>query len=157
MTGTDMEPTQVIHNAEYIFSERGVMQNKLSAGLMKQFDNDTNYVVIEEDLKLEIFNASEKKVAQLTSLRGLYLEKSGRMEALDSVVFSNVQGETLITEKLIWLQDSAIIYSEDPVTIYRDQGVIYGDGIVSNESFTKYSITKPRGELEVTNPPKENE
>jgi len=114
-----------------------------------QFNNDSNHVVIEENLKLEIFNASESKIAELTSKRGLYLENSARMEAIDSVVFSNIQGETLTTEKLIWLQDSAIIFSNDPVTIYREQGVIYGDGIVSNESFTKYSITKPRGELEV--------
>ncbi|MFT4660906.1 MAG: LPS export ABC transporter protein LptC [Patiriisocius sp.] len=157
ITGDDTEPGQIIENAEYLFTEKGKLQNKLSAGLMKQYSHDSTYIIIEKNLKLEIFDENEMKVAQLTSKNGIYYENSAKMEAIDSVVFSNIEGETLLTERLVWLQDSATIYSEDPITIHRDGGVIYGDGIVSNESFTRYSITRPRGELEMKQMTQENE
>ncbi len=149
IAGDDTEPSQIIHNAEYHFTEKGKIKNKLFAGVMKQYNQDSSYVVIEDGLKLEIYDSQMKLNAQLTSKRGLFYEQSARMEALDSVVFSNTGGEKLLTQRLVWLQDSATMYSVDPITIHRNNGVIYGDGIVSNESFTKYTILKPRGELEI--------
>lgn len=143
------EPVQTIEKGEYIFTERGRLQNKLSADVMKQYVNDSSYIVMENNVKLRMFDKSEVNIAVLTADKALYYETRGVMEAQDSVVLANSRGETLVSDRLVWLQDSSIIYSHDPITIYRSQGVIYGDGIVSNEAFTKYSITKPRGQLEV--------
>jgi LPS export ABC transporter protein LptC len=93
ITGDDTEPGQIIENAEYLFTEKGKLQNKLSAGLMKQYSHDSTYIIIEKNLKLEIFDENEMKVAQLTSKNGIYYENSAKMEAIDSVVFSNIEGD----------------------------------------------------------------
>jgi len=69
------------------------------------------------------------------------------MIARDSVVFVNDADETLKTEELIWVQDSAIVYTDKFVTIERSTGVIYGKGLVANENFTNYEIQQTAGEF----------
>jgi hypothetical protein len=52
------------------------------------------------------------------------------------------------------LQDSAKIFTNKRVDIHTANGsVLHGMGMVSNDSFTKYRILKPVGEITVNETP----
>ena len=149
-------PFQTTFNGIYTFTEDTKVRNIIHAGKLEHFTNDSSYIVLSKGLKLEIYNRSEIKEGELTSIRGIYNEKSRMMWAEDSVEFKNVEGEVLKTEKLIWDEKQSKIYTDLPVQILRSNDTLWGDGMISNENFTNYSIKNPRGSIFVDEP-NENE
>ena len=145
-------PFQVSYNGEYIFTEDTKVRNVIEAGKLEHYTKDSSYIKISEGLKLEIYNRSEVKEAVLTSLNGWFDQEANLMSAHDSVVFNNMKGERMYTEKLIWEQDSNRIYTDLPVMIVRTLDTIWGDGMTSNENFSNYSIINPRGSIFVEDP-----
>jgi lipopolysaccharide export system protein LptC len=69
------------------------------------------------------------------------------MEVLDHVVFTNVRGERLETEKLVWEQDSARVHTDRPVKITRANDILYGQGLDASEDFSRYTIRRVTGSL----------
>lgn len=145
-------PFQTTYNGKYTFTEDTKLRNTIEAGKMEHYTKDSSYINFSEGLKLEIFNRSEYKEAELTSRKGWYNEKSQIMWAEDSVEFRNNEGEILKTEKLIWDERKELIYTDLPVQILRQNDTLWGDGIQSNENFTNYSIKNPRGSIFVEEP-----
>ena len=148
---------QTITNGEFLFWEGNRLKNKMEAGLLKQYAGTDQRVEIDSILKLHFYDQNKHEQALLTSKMGLFIEKDGYMEARDSVVFVNDKGEKLLTELLIWEQDSATVYTNQPITVYRSDGVIFGDGLIANENFSQYQIINPRGEIYVQSDTLRNE
>lgn len=140
-------PFQTSIDAEYIFTENTKIRNKLKAGKLEQFQTDSAYIIISHGLELTIYNRAIKKEAILTSKNGWYNQDERVMEARDSVIFENMEGERLFTEKLIWFEDSNTVYTDLSVQIIRQNDTIWGDGLTSNQDFTNYSILNPRGSI----------
>ena len=69
------------------------------------------------------------------------------MEVRDHVMFTNVRGERLETELLIWSQDSDRVWTDQPVKIVRAQDILYGKGLDANEDFSRYTIRHLTGTL----------
>ncbi|MEZ5197091.1 MAG: LPS export ABC transporter periplasmic protein LptC [Bacteroidales bacterium] len=70
------------------------------------------------------------------------------MEAKNNVVVKNIQkNEFLETEHLIWDRNKGIIYTDVFVKITRDEEVIYGDGMTSDQNFESYKIKNASGEF----------
>ena len=140
-------PQRTTYDPIIYYTDSANLKNKLIAGKIDTYSNDSNFSHISDGLRLEFYNESGKQTGVLTASEGFIYGQRGLMEARDSVRFVNEQNEKLITERLIWNQDSGIVYTKSPVTIEREDGVIYGKGLVSNESFSKYRITEPSGVL----------
>lgn len=140
-------PFQTSIEAEYIFTENTKLRNKLKAGKLEQFQSDSSYVIISEGLELTIFNKAVQKEAVLTSKKGWYNQDTKVMQATDSVVFKNMDDERLLSEKLVWLEDSGKVYTDLSVQIIRSNDTIWGDGMTSNQDFTNYAILNPRGSI----------
>jgi len=91
------------------------------------------------------------KKLKLTAKEGAHYGKDKKLIARDSVVLLSRKGEMLETEELIFLEDSALIYTDKFVkivtangsTLYGNGLVSNGNGLVSNDSFTKWQIKKP--------------
>jgi LPS export ABC transporter protein LptC len=73
------------------------------------------------------------------------------LEAKNDVVVINENGEKLNTEQLFWDQKEQKITSNTFVKITRKTEIIMGDGLESNQDFTRYKIKKIRGTLQVKN------
>ena len=71
------------------------------------------------------------------------------MEAKDDVVVVNDKGEVLNTEHLIWLKDSAKIYTEEFVKFTTEDEIIMGDGMEANQDFTKWKIYNITGIINI--------
>lgn len=140
-------PIQTTYNASYDYTEAGKLKNRLVVTQLDRYVGEDSYVEVSNGFTMFIYDSLENVEAELSAQRGIYREELFIMEAREDVVLLNRAGDQLNTEELIWLQDSGIIYTDKFVKITREDGVLFGEGMVSNESFTKYSIKKPTGEM----------
>ena len=69
------------------------------------------------------------------------------MEAKRNVVVVNEKGEKLNTEHLIWEEEGDRITSDAFVKITTADEILMGEGLESNQSFTKYRIKKIKGTI----------
>ena len=63
------------------------------------------------------------------------------------MIVVNELGDTLYTEKLIWVEKEDRIYTDTYVRIVRRDEIIFGDGLESNQQFTRYKILNIKGTI----------
>jgi LPS export ABC transporter protein LptC len=147
ITDANNLPVQTSLKAEYNFSEKGKLKNKLIASQIDQYRGEENYIEASGGFIMVFFDSLEKEQARLSAQKGKYTEKEKRMKAWGNVVLMNINGEKVETEELIFKQDSNRIYTDKYVTITSKQGILHGNGMESNDTFTKYRIIKPIGDF----------
>ena len=141
-------PSSTTFEASYQYTDSGRITNILNAGKVERFElSDSSYSLISEGFELVFYKKSGEFDGRLTALNGYVSGDNSMMIARDSVVFVNRMKEELITEELYWKQDSAKVFTDKFVTIKRNDIVIYGKGLISDENFTNYTIREPSGEI----------
>ena len=149
ITDPNTMPLQTTFEATYFFSENGEPNTKLSAQKLEQFEGtEADAIIASGGFKMTLYDANAKEKAWIDGVDGKYFENEKKLVAWNGVTLTNAKGEKMQTEELIYLEDSARIYTEKPVTITTANGsVIRGKGMVSNDAFTKYKILQPNGDL----------
>lgn len=134
----------VAKNSEIIYTENGRVKLRVIAPVTKYYQNRENpHTEFPEGITVYTFSDSMEIESELTSKYANYYEKKGLWEANNNVVAKNSKGETLNTEHLFWDQNKKTIYTEDMVKITMADGVQYGQGFRSDESFNNWEIKKP--------------
>ncbi len=142
----DDKATVIAKNSEIIYTENGKVKLKILAPVTKIYQNTTEpYNEFPEGITVYTFNDSMVIESELTSKYANHYEHKGLWSASNNVVAKNSKGETLNTEHLFWDQKKKIIYSDDMVKITTADGVQYGQGFLSDESFSNWEIKKPVG------------
>lgn len=144
-------PDRITRNAEYLYTDSGVVRNRLRAGRIAEWTQEPKRTEMTEGVELVFFGASGVQQSVLTARRGLILPKEQRMEVFEQVVFINAKGERLETEQLTWQQDSARVLTDKAVRIQRGQDVIHGMGLDAAEDFSSYVIHRITGQIYVPN------
>ncbi len=143
-----IEPLRTTLGVTYMFTDSGKVKNELQSGKVEQFQvADSLYSLLSLGFSLTFYTENQEVDGVLTAKNGFIKGDNSLMIARDSVVFVNNIGETLRTEELIWIQDSAQVFTDKFVTIEQADGVIYGKGMVSDQNFTNYRIKEVTGEL----------
>jgi LPS export ABC transporter protein LptC len=142
----ELYPMRTTIGVTYLYTDSGRVKNQLETGKMEQFQvADSAYSLLSDGFALTFFTSSEEFDGKLTAKNGFIKGDNSVMIARDSVVFVNSIGETLHTEELTWVQDSAKVFTDKFVTIEKADGVIYGKGLISDQNFTNYVIKEPSG------------
>lgn len=140
-------PVQTNLNAEYQYSEDGKIKNILKAAQLDQYGGEKPYIEASGGFHMTFFDSLGGIQAEMTANAGTYYEKEHKLIAWGDVLLFNIKGEKLETSKLLFEQDSSRISTDQRVKISTMDGVLYGNGLVSNENFTKYSILQPTGDV----------
>jgi LPS export ABC transporter protein LptC len=140
-------PVQTSFNAEYLYTVKGGVRNRLEAKVLDRYLGEEPYLLASGGFTIVFYDSLNTEQARLRAMNARYEEKTRRLLAWDKVELVNAEGEMLETEELIFAQDSSRIYTDKFVRITTTSGVITGDGLESNETFTRYRILKPRGDL----------
>ena len=136
-------------NVEFIYSEKSTVKVKITAPLMEEFGEENKYVEMTEGVEVLFYDSLQKVASTLTSNYAIHRVSKNIMEAKDDVVVVNEKGEVLKTEHLIWLEDTAKIYTEEFVTITTEDEVIMGTGMEANQDFSKWKIHKIKGTINI--------
>ena len=137
-------PVKESFEVTYLRSQHGLVGNRMYAPLVQQFKNRNTIMPL--GFKLEFLDSNLNTTAFLEANYGEILREEGRMIARDSVILINFKNEELYTEELIWVQDSARVFTDKYVKIVRNDVVIHGKGFESKEDFSEYVIKKITGQ-----------
>ncbi|MHC1703994.1 MAG: LPS export ABC transporter periplasmic protein LptC [Tenuifilaceae bacterium] len=139
-------------NSEILYTENGIVKLKVNAPLTKTYPNSEEpYTEFPEGITVYTYNDSMQIESNLTSKFAIYYDKKGLWTASNNVVATNRKGEVLNTEQLFWDEKKKIIYTEEHVKITTTDGVQFGKGLISDETFDNWEIKKPTSIFTIDN------
>jgi len=154
VVAADNPPVQQVENGRFQYTEKGKTQHVLKAGILNRIEGGSaerpeDLVTVEQGFELFIGGDELQWEAHMQAQNGWLDEKNLRLVAENQVMLRNNVGDLLETEYLVWAEDSDRVWTNRPVTISNDQGVIYGKGLESDGRFENYRILQPSGEIEL--------
>ena len=129
------------YNIQSFLSQNGNLRAKLTAPVMHRYAMDTSYLEFPKTLHVNFYDSSGKVESQLDALYGKYFETRSLVYLRDSVVVSNIKGDTLRTPDLWWDQNTKKFYTDNRVRIQRKgQRVIGGKGMEASQDLDDITI-----------------
>lgn len=142
-------PVETIKDCEIIYSDSSKVRVLLNAAVMNRYNDEKKYLKLKDGLRVQFFDEKGKKESELLSEYAIIDEENDIMQAEKNVVVRNVNGDVLETETLNWSQKKQEIFTDDFIKITTQNEVIFGQGLVSNQNFTKYTINKIKGTISI--------
>ncbi len=136
-------------NVQINYSDNGVVRIQASGPTATRYNTEKPYMEFSDGIQILFYNQDHQIDSKLTAKYATAIENSKSMTARDSVVVVNNKGELLNTDELIWDEDKKIIYSNSFVKITTADEIIYGNGMMSNENFSDYTIKHITGKIKV--------
>lgn len=146
----DTLPVMKASEIEILYSENGKVQVKLIGRTLISHQDDEQLLEFPDGFKVFFYDSNMNIKSTISADYGLSREKEKIMEARHNVVVENLEkNERLNTEELFWDQTKRKIYTEKFVRITRNDEVITGDGLTSDQSFEEIEILNPKGDIEI--------
>jgi len=142
-------PVESGKDMEIIFSDSGRVKIKLNAPEMMRYTGDNPYMEMPKGVKVLFYDNGMNVNSNLSANYAISYEKDEIMEARNNVVVVNEKGEQLNTEHLIWDKRQELIHTDEFVKITTDDEIMYGNGLESNQNFTKYKIKDIKGTINI--------
>jgi LPS export ABC transporter protein LptC len=136
-------PSLRVENLNGRVTELGGTKVRFIAPELRQFHfAEEKHTDFPKGIELYRYLDSVTVESSITANQAVNYEAKELWEANGNVVVKNMQGDELLTEKLFWNQKTKKIYTDALVKIVDTQkgAIIYGKGLVSDESFTDYEI-----------------
>ena len=153
-----LKPTEISINSTILFSDSAKLQIKVTTPKMLRFNDKENpYVEFPEGLVLTLYDSQGVQESILKANYGINYPNEKRIIVKNDVEVTNSKNETLNTEQLTWMREEGRIFTEEYVKITTPDEIIYGDGLESNETFSKYQIKNIRGSISVNSDDEEKE
>lgn len=156
ITAKDKTPLGSEENATIVYTDSAKAKFKLTAPLIESYGGTDPYQVAPNGILVDFYDDSNRVNGYISANYAIRHEKTNIMEADNNVVVLNKKGEKLNTEQLFWDENKHRIYTNKYVQITTATEIIYGDGLESNEDFTRYTITNIRGTVMLNNSPAAN-
>ncbi len=146
----DSLPVELGRDIEVYYSDSGMLKAFLVSPLMKRYEEEDTYIEFPDGFKIIFYDSIMNPKSQITANYGIRFEKDKIMEAKYNVVVISIEkNEQLDTEHLVWDERKRTIVSDVFVKITRSDEVLYGDGLISDQDFEKYTIKNPTGEFQI--------
>jgi len=149
ITATKNIPSESGKNVLIVYSDSARIKMKLSAPQLDHFDGENAYVEFPKGVTVFFYNDKNKMESSLKANYAIRYEKSNMMEAKNDVIVINNKGEKLNTEHLFWDEKKELIYSDVFVKITTKDEIIMGEGLESNQDFSRYKFKKIKGTISV--------
>lgn len=137
-------PGLTAYNSEVIYTEEGKAKIKVFAPVTIHYQfSEEPYTDFPEGITVSTFDDTLGIESTLTSKQAVYYDQKSLWHAKNNIVAKNRKGQVLYTEELFWDQKKRLIYTDVNVKINTKEGVIYGKGLVSDESFENWEVKEP--------------
>jgi len=144
------DPPMSATNINVLFSDSGVIQARLTSPLLNRYSGNDACMEFPKGFTVYVFDSVRNVTSTIKANYGKRKELDRVMQARGNVIVRNEKkNEQLNTEQLTWDEKNHRIYSTVKIKITSPDKVLYGDGIESNEDFTRYTIINPTGQMMV--------
>jgi LPS export ABC transporter protein LptC len=141
-------PLQEATNFETLFTDSGEVRFSLKAPKLLRYETEGQpFVEFPEGIELEKYDENQNIISSITADYAKQFPKEDKWEAKNNVVATNLDGDTLKTEHLIWEERTEKIYTEEFVKIIRPDQIITGIGFESDQTLENWRIKNPKGTL----------
>lgn len=144
------DPMMTAKNIEVLFSDSGHIRARLTAPLLNRFAGSEPMLDFPKGFFIQMYDSAMRITSTIRGDHGRQMELTRQMDARGHVVVRNeIKQEQLNTEHLVWDESRRVIYSDVKIRITTPDKVLLGDGIESNENFSRYAIKNPTGQMTV--------
>lgn len=145
----DSLSVEFAYNVNMRYTDSAVLRATISAPVMKRYSEQVEpYTEMPEGLVAKFYDVHGRLQSTMVANYAISYDDKDMVIIRDSVRVVNYRDEEIKTQELIWKKTERKIYSNKGVRIReRDEKIIIGEGFESNESFTKYSISKLTGTI----------
>ncbi len=144
------DPVMTARDISMLFSDSGRVQARLTSPLMNRYGGEDPYSDFPGGFRITLFDSAQRVTTTITGDRGTNHDRTHIMEAWGNVIVRNEEKkDQLETEHLVWEEGRNRIWTDKKVKITRPGQILYGSRMESNETFTRYSIGNPTGEMDV--------
>lgn len=140
-------PIESGSEVEIIYSDSAKIKMKLTSPVIDRYTGKNPYIEFPKGVIVEFYDKDMNVKSRLTSKYAIRRENEKTMEAKQDVVVVNEKGEMLNTEHLIWDEQKDLISTEEFVKITTRDEILFGNGLESNQEFTKYKIKNIKGTI----------
>lgn len=139
------QPIQTAQNIVLLYSDSALLKVRLTAPQVEEYAGANPYTEMKKGMKVEFYDDSLKINTSITARYAIRRERERTMEARNNVVVTNVKGERLETEQLIWDENRRLIYTKSHVKVTQAGQIVHSEGLEADETFTNYKFTKVTG------------
>lgn len=139
-------PNEVTKNLHVFYTDSGYARVEIFAALAETYSKPEAITKLKDGIKVNFFSADGEIVSSLTALYGEINNTRGTMFVRDSVQLVNYEKkQRLETEALFWNQKDSAIYTTSSVVVRSPKGILFGEGIRTQQDFSVYEFLKPSG------------
>lgn len=150
ISARDTLPIESARNIEAIYSDSGRTIIYIYSVQMDKYLGVNTYIEFPKGLKVLYYDTAMKVKSMLTADYAIVKDKEHILEAQKNVVIMDKVKDVIInTEHIIWDQQRKIVYSNTFVKKTSKDGVMFGDGFDADETFSRYTVRNPKGEINV--------
>ena len=150
ITITDDFPNEVSENVTLYYSDSAKLKVRLIAPVFESYyRGEDSYSEFNQGIDVTFYSDSGTVESTITANYAKYYSERGIMEAEEDVEVVNIDGDILNTEQLTWNRNEEQITSDAFVKITTQDEIIYGKGLVANESFSAYTIQDIKGIISI--------
>ena len=142
----DSIPSQESYGTTVTFSDSGKVKAILIAGRIRVYSK-FNYTLVDSGAKVDFYKEGIYS-STLTGRRGKIYDATKDVEVYDSVKLVSQDGSVLTTNKLLWINKTQRIKSDEFVHIKTPNEDIQGYGFEADQNLKNYVIYKVSGEVQ---------
>jgi len=143
---SDSIPNQISFHTTVTFSDSGKIKAVLDAGMISVFSK-FGFTLIDSGAKVDFYKNGILS-STLTGNRGKIYDNTRDVEVYENVKLVSIEGSTLITNKLYWVNLTQRIKSNEFVHIQTKTDDIKGYGFEADQNLKNYVIYKVSGEVQ---------
>ena len=142
-------PLIEIKDLNTFFTDSAKVRFQLKSDLYQVFKEGEE--IYPDGLFMDIYSTNSDSItATFEANYVIKFENENYYKATGNVVLFNIQtGDELRTEELYWYPNDEKFLTEKFVTIRTGDEIHSGEGMESNQSFSRYEIMKPSGIIDI--------
>jgi len=148
LANTDDVNVDIATKVKLIYKEEGRKVVVISAPELRRYFRNENRVEFPKGFKLEFFDRGNTTCTIIAGY-GIRDESLKQMKATKGVKVVNRAGEKVETEEMIWEELKKEIRADGKVKIITPDDVLFGQGLLADETFSNYSLRKITGIVSV--------
>jgi LPS export ABC transporter protein LptC len=142
-------PAEVSQEVEMIYSDSAIIKAILTAPLMERYVSPKEQIIMPNGLLVIFYERDLKETSRLRAEYGIRHENENLTEVMRDVLVINIDGDSMMTEHLVWDETKDEIHSDAFVKVITAEEIIMSEGFKSNVAFTDYEFYNIRGIINI--------
>ena len=147
----EQTPVQVVHDMQILQTDKGEVEMRMHAPVMKRFDFvkdsvEQSYELYTDGFFVDAYTENGELETTITAQEAKHVTTSGNesWSAFGNVVVINhIKGEKMETDTIYWNKEEKQIYTDCYVRLTSDSGLMQGFGLTSDERARNSVILRP--------------